>query len=109
MAFKSKYQLMDCSCVTDENGNYYPDLATFPLDRIRVTEKPREYNLVQKDLYRFYDLMYEFYGTFNFYDYLTLWLNDINDISNEENFNRQITLYGKNDLDKWYIENMRDE
>ena len=53
--------------------------------------------------------MYDFYGTFNLYDYLTLWLNDINDISNEENFNRKIILYGKSDLDKWYVDNMRDE
>lgn len=109
MAFKSKYQLMDCSSVTDDNGNCYPDLATFPLNRIRITGKPRDYSLTQRDLYRFFDLCYEFYDSFEFYDYITLWLNDITDIGDEDNFDRKIKLYGKNDLDAWYSENVRDE
>ena len=107
MAYKTKYQLMEQSVVTDENGDFYPDLATFPLDRIRITEKPRDYKLAYVDIYRFFDLMYVFYNDFSLYDYLTLWLNDITEISNEENIDKTIKLYGKNDIDKWYIENMK--
>lgn len=107
MARKSKYQLMDYSCVTDDNGDFYPDLATFPLNKIRITEKPREYNLNYRDVYRFYDLSYEFYNNFDLYDYLTLWLNDITDIGDENNIDKKIKLYGKTDLDNWYKEYMR--
>ena len=38
---KTKYQLMDNSSVTDSNGDYYPDLATFPIDKLRTNYKPR--------------------------------------------------------------------
>ena len=103
----SKYQLMNKSEVTDEYGNNYPDLATFPLNELRITQKPTFYKLNQKDLYRFFDLTYEYYDKFEFYDFITLWLNDINEISNPNNFEKQIKFYSKNDLDKWYTEHIK--
>lgn len=109
MASKTKYQLMDASVVTDGNGNNYPDLATFPLNQLRQTEKPSSYKLNMNNLYRFFDLCYEYYGDFDLYDYLTLWVNDITDISNEENFEKVINFYSKTDIDKWYLEHMRVE
>lgn len=109
MARKTKYQLMEASVVTDKNGDYYPDLATFPINQLRITKKPSDYKLTQNNLYRFFDLCYEYYGSFDFYDYLTLWLNDINDISNEDNFQKNIKFFSKDDIDKWYIENLKLE
>lgn len=109
MAYKNKYQLMNASIVTDENGDFYPDLATFPLNQLRISERPTDYKLTQNDLYRFFDLCYDYYGSFDLYDYLTLWLNDITDISNEDNFEKSIKFYGKNDIDKWYIENLKSD
>ena len=107
MAYKNKYQLMNASIVTDKNGDFYPDLATFPINQLRINERPTDYKLTQNDLYRFFDLCYEYYDDFNLYDYLTLWLNDITDISDENNFEKYIKFYGKNDIDKWYIENIK--
>lgn len=107
MLYKTKYDLMEASTVTDDNGNNYPDLATFPLNQLRLTERPTDYNLSKNDLYRFFDLCYDYYGSFNLYDYLTLWLNDITDIGDESNFGKSIKFYSKNDLDNWYIENMK--
>lgn len=103
----NKYQLMNESEVTDEFGNNYPDLATFPLNELRITQKPTFYKLNQKDLYRFFDLTYEYYDKFDFYDFITLWLNDINEISNSNNFGKEIKFYSKNDLDKWYSEHLK--
>lgn len=103
----SKYQLMDSSIVTDEHGNNYPDLATFPLNEMRITQKPSDYKLTQNDLCKFFNLTYEYYGNFNFYDNIILWLNDINDIASDENFEKNIKLYGKNDIDSWYKENIK--
>ena len=40
--YKNKYQLMNESVVTDDDGNAYPDLATFPLNQLRLTEKPSD-------------------------------------------------------------------
>ena len=109
MANRTKYQLMDSSVVTDKDGNNYPDLATFPLNQLRIHEKPTDYKLAEKDLYRFFDLAYEYYGSFELYDSLTLWLNDITDVSNEENFNKSIKFYGKKDIDDWYVQHMKVE
>ena len=47
--YKNKYQLMNESVVTDDDGNAYPDLATFPLNQLRLTEKPSDYKLNQND------------------------------------------------------------
>jgi len=107
--YKNKYQLMEASCVTDDNGDFYPDLATFPLKQLRITERPTDYKLTQNNLYRFFDLCYEYYNDFDFYDYLTLWLNDITDISDEDNFEKNIKFYGKNDIDDWYVENLKSD
>ena len=98
---------MESSIVTDENGNNYPDLATFPINQIRITERPTDYKLTQNNIYRFFDLCYDYYGSFNLYDYLTLWLNDINDIEDDCNFGKNIKFYSKTDIDKWYLENMK--
>ena len=107
--YKNKYQLMNESVVTDNDGNAYQDLATFPLNQLRLTEKPSDYKLNQNDLYRFFDLCYNYYDSYDLYDYLTLWLNDITDIADENNFEKSIKFYGKNDIDKWYIENIKSE
>lgn len=109
MAYKNKYQLMDESVVTDSDGNAYPDLATFTINQLRINEKPSDYKLTQNDLYRFFDLCYEYYDSYDFYDYLTLWLNDITDVADEDNFGKYIKFYGKNDIDKWYIENIKSD
>lgn len=109
MGYKNKYQLMNASVVTDKNGDFYPDLATFPLNQLRLTERPTDYKLTQNNLYRFFDLCYDYYGSFDLYDYLTLWLNDITEISDEDNFEKNIKFYGKNDIDKWYVENLKSD
>ena len=103
----NKYDLMNESEVTDEFGNNYPDLATFPLNELRITQKPTFYKMDYNDIYRFFDLTHDYYDKFEFYDYITLWLNDITEISNEDNFQREIKFYGKNDLDKWYKEHLK--
>lgn len=109
MAYKTKYQLMESSVVTDSNGDNYPDLATFPLNSLRITQKPSDYQLTNNDIFRFFDLMHTYYNDFDFYDYITLWLNNITDIANENNFGRNIKLYSKSDLDTWYQDNLKKE
>ena len=59
--------------------------------------------------HKLFDLCYNYYDSYDLYDYLTLWLNDITDIADENNFEKSIKFYGKNDIDKWYIENIKSE
>lgn len=107
---KSKYQMMKESIVTDENGNPYPDIATFPLQSFIATSKPLEVKLSYVDTQRFFDLTYRFYESFDFYDDITLWLNDIDYISDsEENFEKIIKIYSKIDIDNWYLASVKGE
>lgn len=106
---KTKYQMMRESEVTDENGNCYPDLATFPIESFVVNTKPISYTLNQNNINRFFDLTFDVYGSFDLYDDITCWLNDIEYISDESNFGRKINLFSKIDLDNWYIAGVKGE
>ena len=110
MAIRNKYQLMAESIVVDSEGNAYPDLATFPLNSFVANTISSEYKLTYNDTQRFFDLIYGFYSSFDFYDDIILWLNDIYYISDSENnFGRTIKIYGKGDVDNWYIASVRGE
>ncbi len=110
MAKKNKYNLMKDSIVTDSYGNCYPDIATFPINKFVANTKPIEYKLNYKDTQRFFDTTYEFYSSFDFYDDIILWLNNIEYISDSDtNFEKIIKMYGKNDIDEWYIASIRGE
>ena len=106
--YKSKYQLMVESSVTDDDGNGYPDLATFPIEDIDITVKPTPYQLTQLDTERFFNLTDKWYGSYDFYDDIILWLNNIRHISDsEENFEKVIDMFSISDIDNWYIKNVK--
>lgn len=101
---KSKYNLMGISEYTDSDGNNYPDLATFELDKLVYKTKPSTYTLTYNDTQRFFDCVYNLYGEFDFYDDILLWINDVIGIIDEEKyFNKAIKLPSKNDIDDWYL------
>ena len=105
---RNKYQLMASSVVTDSEGNTYPDIATFPIEDFSPTVKPANYSLTWQNTKRFFDLIYEWYGAFPFYDDIILWLNDIQYISDSDaNFQKVLNMYSKQDLDDWYVKNVR--
>jgi len=106
---KNKYQLMRNSEFTDSDGNNYPDLSTFPLETLVINTKPLNYSLTENDCLRFFDLIYKYYGNFDFYDDMILWLSDVEDITLESNFERKINLISKKDLDSWYLSSLIGE
>lgn len=106
---KNKYQLMRNSEFTDSDGNNYPDLSTFPLETLVINTKPLKYSLTENDCLRFFDLIYKYYGNFDFYDDMVLWLSDVEDITLESNFERKINLISKKDLDSWYLSSLIGE
>lgn len=105
---KSKYQLMKDGVYIDEFGNNYPDLATFPIETFTNEIKPIVRELTYNDTQRFFDLSYAFYKDFDFYDDFTLWINNIDQISDSDNtFGKKILLYDKNDIDIWFKNNVK--
>lgn len=108
MANKSKYTMMkDSDTVTDENGQKYPDLTTLGINNFIVNNKPIDHQLNYNDCLRFFDLTNSLYGSYDFYDDVTLWLNDIEYISDTDtNFEKYIKLFTKTDLDAWFIQEL---
>ena len=104
MANKDKYNLMNTSEVTDDDGNFYPDLATFNINYFIPDNKPLKYQLKYNDVYRFDLIINSFYSNFNFYDDITLWLNDIPYLT-EDYIESNIKFYIKSDLDSYYLNN----
>lgn len=106
VVYKNKYLLMQDSQTTDELGNSFPDLATFPIEKFINNLKPAFYTLSYNDTQRFFDLINGVYQNFDFYDDITLWLNDIDYISKtSENFDKKISFYKKSDLDQFFFDN----
>jgi hypothetical protein len=105
---KSKYQLMIDGSVADENGNYYPDLTTFPINSFDNKIRPIIHELNENEVYRFFDVAYNYYRNFDFYDDFILWINDIEYISDvTENYAKKILIYDPTDINTWYFENIR--
>lgn len=96
--------------VCDEDGKAYPDLATLSFDQFITSSKPIEVQLTYKDTQRFFDLIYSFYNSFDYYDDIILWLNDVTYISDSgENFQKKIKMYSKIDVDNFYIASVKGE
>jgi hypothetical protein len=103
---KNKYLLMSDAEHKNADGLAFADLASFPIENFTNTLKPAFYTLTYNDTQRFFDLMMTVYGSYDFYDDITLWLNGIEQISDSDtNFGRKIVLYQKTDIDQFYFEN----
>jgi len=106
MGTKTKYNLMLPSTeVADENGNFYPDVATFNINYFIPQNKPLDYQLKFNDLYRFDLFINSFYANFDFYDDIILWLNNIPYLT-ASGLEQNIKLYVKGDLDSYYSANV---
>jgi len=71
--------LKESTIYNDTNGNVYPDIFSFPIDKFIYTETAEKYALTSRDIYRFDLLVYNYYSDSN-YDDVILWLNNINHI-----------------------------
>ena len=108
---RNKYQCMKTSdVVTDKDGNPFPDLATFVINEFQPSAKPTTIALSQRNTERFFDLIYEFYTAFDYYDDIILWLNDILNISDSQNtFQKEVKMFSKIDIDNFYLSSVKGE
>lgn len=105
---KSKYLLMANGSVTDDAGNYFPDLTTFPINDFTATLKPIIHEIDQNEVLRFFDVTYFYYKEYDFLDDFILWINDIEYISDvDENYGKKILIYDPLDINNWYFKNIR--
>jgi len=108
MIQKDKYTLMFSSSVTDSLGNPYPDLTSFPVNEFVIKTRAVNRQLSYNDCLRFFDTTYTVYDSFNAYDDIILWLNDIEQVTDvDENFEKNIKFYTKTDIDSWYLANIK--
>lgn len=101
MAGKSKYYTIKASTViTDDNGLYYPDIFTFPIDQFRTENVILDHTLTENEVYRFDQFILNWYGSVNYYEEMILWLNRIF-LLGEDHIGTKIKMYSKLDLDKF--------
>lgn len=103
---KSRYVVMKESKVTNNKGENYPDIVSFPIKNFKFNDPLKEVMITQTYKERFYLLCYEAYGTTE-YDDIILWLNGISTIHNVVP-GETILLPSKRDLKKFLIENRID-
>jgi hypothetical protein len=101
----NRYLFMQNSSITDDSGNFYPDLCTFRIENFDYKRKPSEEVLKQNFVYRFDILTYELYESFDLYDELLLWLNDILELNNTS-IGKKIFAPDKQDMDDFYLNNI---
>jgi hypothetical protein len=106
---KSKYDLMSPGEVTDSNGNYYPDLTSFPINDFVPSVKGRPYNMVSVDPYRIDLKVGAYYGSFDYYDLMTLWLNDIPYLADDDYIGTDLYFFQKQDLDAFYLDKLVEQ
>lgn len=102
---KSRYQLMKPSNEKNSMGNEYPDVMTFPIEKFKFVDKPREHIITEPERDRFYFVCYREYGV-AYYDDIVLWLNNIDSLHNIEP-GLTVLLPSKRDMDKFFIRNMQ--
>lgn len=102
--YNTRYTLISDSTTQDNNGAFYPDIITFPIENFRYSAPPIPFRLRDIDIERFDLLVSKYYGTLAYMD-LILWLNDISYISRKQPGD-EIYLPLKSDLDAFYVENL---
>ncbi len=101
---KSKYRTISESEIYSDNfGNKYPDIFSFPIEKFEYTDPVQSYSLGIRDIYRFDLLIYSYYDTSDYTD-IILWLNNIEHISDVET-GTNISLPSKKDIENFYKEN----
>lgn len=105
--YRSKYMMMKNSQQTDNVGNFYPDLTTFPINEFIPENKGRPYTMAESDVYRFDTPILAYYRGVNIYDDLTLWLNDVPYISDDDYLGYDMLFYQKRELDQFFIANLK--
>ena len=75
----SRYSVMTASAQADVSGSPYPDPLTFPIDDLKITVEPKQYQVTQADLDRFDIVVATEYGSAQ-YDDIVLWFNKISDV-----------------------------
>lgn len=106
---KTKYDLMEESIVKDSHGDNYCDLASFDINKIQFSAEPAKYKLTSNDLIRFFDLVQQYYASFDcYFEEILLWLNELgDDLSNDDNFGKEIILIKQTDVENFYTNNLK--
>ena len=88
----------------DENGQYWPDIMTFPINRFQYTIAPREITLTEQNVIRMDLLIFNYYNTSD-YDDIILWLNNI-EYKTDLEAGQKFLLPDKRDIERFYVDNI---
>lgn len=99
----NRYDVMKLSNVPNNEGGFYYDPFTIPLDSFKITKNPLQYSLREIDKNRFDLLMFKAYGTSTFDD-IVLLLNNVEHL-NEVETDTTVYFPDRADVDSFFLEN----
>jgi hypothetical protein len=99
---RSRYDLAQNSTTQSDEGTYYKDIFTIPIQKFQYRESYLENILGKRDIERIDLMMNEKYGITEFDD-LVMWINNIGFIYEQE-VESQIKLPTLPDLENFYYD-----
>ncbi len=100
---RTRYDIIEESSQVNLDGENYPDILTFPIDRFQIVDSLKKVVITQKYKERFYLICYDYYGV-SYYDDIVLWLNGISSWDVLE-VGELLYLPSKKDLERFFIDN----
>lgn len=98
---RSRYDVIKPSEQTNEKGQKYPDILTFPMTSFVFNDAVDKVEVTQVIKERFYLACYEKYGV-TFYDDIILWINGVDTVYNLE-VGGILYFPSKKDIDRFLI------
>jgi hypothetical protein len=102
---RSRYDLMENSLQTDEQGEAYPDVVTYPINFFSNNFYPQQHVLTAGDLARWDLFIFDQYNDIAYKDIL-IWLNKVGDKHLFE-VSDNIIIFNLEDLRDFYSKFLR--
>ena len=100
---KSRYIVMKASEQTSENGEFFPDVLSYPNKKFSIRNPLNKGVISQRYKQRFYLACYDVYGVCSYDDYV-LWLNGISSVHSLV-IGETFLMPEKSDIENFIIEN----
>lgn len=99
---RSKYLVIRPSTEVNANGENYPDVMTFPINKFLYNDIPTKAIVSSVDIIRFDLFCYSYYSTAEFTD-LLLWLNDLSSV-HDLTVGMELTLPSLEDINSFLVQ-----
>ena len=100
---KTIFNLYNVMSITNDKNKKYKNIFAINLNNFKYTATPINWILSEYNVYHFFDLIYDYYGSYdNYYEDMIILLNHLTNLECDDNIGKSIILPLKKDLDDFY-------